>query len=64
MLQDYKNAKVFYEKALSEHRTPETRELLSEVERIIKEEERKSYISPEKAEEERNMGNKCFQEGE
>ncbi|CAG0896017.1 unnamed protein product [Darwinula stevensoni] len=62
-MKDYKNAKIFYEKALSEHRTPETRELLSEVEKIIKEEERKSYISPEKAEEERNLGNKCFQEG-
>lgn len=30
-LQDYPKAKTFYEKSLSEHRTPETKEILSKV---------------------------------
>ena len=60
---DYKNAKIYYEKSLSEHRTPETRSLISEVEKIIKEEERKAYIDPAKAEEEKEKGNELFKKG-
>jgi len=60
---DFKNAKVYYEKSLSEHRTPETRTLISEVEKFIKEAERREYIDPEKAEEEKNKGNELFKKG-
>ena len=60
---DYKNAKIYYEKSLSEHRTPETRSLISEVEKIIKEEDRKAYIDPAKAEEEKEKGNELFKKG-
>lgn len=56
-LKDYKQAKVYYEKSLSEHRTPEIKTLLSDVEKVIKEEERKSYVDPVKAEQEKEIGN-------
>lgn len=62
-LGDHRNAKVFYEKSLSEHRTPETRSLLAEVEKLIKEDERKAYINPEMAEEEKEKGNELFKKG-
>jgi len=61
---DYNNAKVFYEKALSEHRTPEIKEALSKVEKNLKEEERKAYLDPQKAEEEKTKGNECFKKGD
>ena len=35
-LEDYDNAKLFYEKSLTEHRTPETVSKLSDVEKVIK----------------------------
>jgi len=61
---DYSNSKIFYEKALSEHRTPETKEALSKVEAILKEEARKQYIDPKKSEEEKAKGNECFKKGD
>ncbi|ODN05597.1 Stress-induced-phosphoprotein 1 [Orchesella cincta] len=61
---DFRNAKVFYEKSLSEHRTPETRSLLADVEKLIKEQERKAYINPEKSEEEKEKGNELFKKGD
>lgn len=57
-------AKTHYEKALSEHRTPDTKTQLSEVERMIKEEERRSYINPELAEKEKELGNDLFRKGD
>lgn len=57
-------AKTHYEKALSEHRTPEVKTLLSEVERMIKEEERRAYINPELAEQEKELGNDLFRKGD
>jgi len=63
-LEDFKNAKIHYEKSLSEHRTPETRALLAEVEGLIKEQERKAYIDPVKAEEEKEKGNEFFKKGD
>lgn len=54
---NYHNAKMYYEKSMSEHRTPEIRTLISEVEKIIKEEERKAYVDVNKAEEEKEKGN-------
>lgn len=58
-MKDYVNAKIFYEKSLSEHRTPEIKTLLSEIEKIIKEEEKRSYINPELAEKEKEIGESC-----
>lgn len=63
-MSNYKAAKTFYEKALSEHRTPEVKTLLSEVERLFREEERKNYINPELAEQEKNLGNELFRKGD
>ncbi|XP_063698940.1 stress-induced-phosphoprotein 1 [Culicoides brevitarsis] len=57
-------AKTHYEKALSEHRTPDTKTLLSEVEKMIKEEERRKYINPELAEKEKELGNDFFRKGD
>jgi tetratricopeptide (TPR) repeat protein len=61
---NWKQAKIYYEKSMSEHRTPEIKTLLSEVEKKIKEEERKAYIDPAKAEEEKELGNQKFREGD
>jgi len=63
-LKDFPSAKTFYEKSLSEHRNPETKELLSKLEKIMKEQERLAYIDPVKAEEEKEMGNDCFKKGD
>jgi len=58
-----KNAKLNYEKSLSEFRSPETKTLLSEIESAIKEEDRKNYINPEIAEQEKEKGNELFRQG-
>ncbi|KAH8412510.1 hypothetical protein KR009_002731, partial [Drosophila setifemur] len=63
-LENYKQAKIYYEKAMSEHRTPEIKTALSEVETKIKEEERTAYIDPVKAEEEKELGNVFFKKGD
>lgn len=63
-MENYKQAKVYYEKAMSEHRTPEIKTSLSEVEAKIKEEERRAYIDPVKAEEEKELGNQLFKKGD
>ncbi|XP_066246727.1 stress-induced-phosphoprotein 1 [Euwallacea similis] len=61
---EYQNARTYYEKSMSEHRTPEIRTLLSEVEKLIKEEEKNSYINPELAEQEKEKGNEFFKKGD
>ncbi|KAJ1519420.1 hypothetical protein ONE63_004712 [Megalurothrips usitatus] len=63
-LEDYSNAKVYYEKSMSEHRTPEIRSLLSDVDKKIKELEAKAYIDPTKAEEAKERGNELFKNGD
>lgn len=63
-LENWTIAKTFYEKSLSEYRTPEVKTLLSEIEKKIKEEERKAYVDPEKAEEEKEIGNDYFKKGD
>lgn len=55
-LKNWKQAKMYYEKSMSEHRTPEIKTLISDLDKIIKEEERKAYIDPDKAEEEKETG--------
>ena len=61
--QKFEEAKTYYEKSLAEHRTPETRTNLSEVEKIVKEIRDKAYRDPKIAEEERERGNMLFREG-
>lgn len=63
-INQWKQAKIYYEKSMSEHRTPEIRTLISDIEKIIKEEERKAYIDPVKAEEEKELGNEKFKAGD
>lgn len=63
-LGEFKSAKTFFEKSLSEHRTPEVKTLLSDVEALIKEEERRAFIDPSKAEEEKEKGNELFKKGD
>ncbi|XP_067010003.1 stress-induced-phosphoprotein 1 isoform X2 [Anabrus simplex] len=62
-LGDLQNAKTAYEKSMSEYRTPEVKALLSDVEKRIKEEERRAYIDPVKAEQEKELGNELFKNG-
>ncbi|KAF5306204.1 hypothetical protein FQR65_LT07481 [Abscondita terminalis] len=63
-MKNYLLAKSAYEKSMSEHRTPEIKTLLSQVEAVIKEEERKAYIDPTKSEEEKEKGNLFFKKGD
>lgn len=63
-MEQYKLAKTYFEKSMSEHRTPEIKTLLSEVERRIVEEEKKAYVDPVKAEQEKNLGNDYFKKGD
>lgn len=56
-------AKTAFEKALTEHRTPEYRQNLSEVESAIKKAEEQAYINPELAETEKLKGNESFKAG-
>lgn len=63
-MEKWKQAKVYYEKSMSEHRTPEIKTLLSDIEQKIKEEERKAYIDPVKAEAEKELGNQKFKDGD
>lgn len=63
-LENWISAKTYYEKSLSEYRTPEVKTLLSETEKRIKEEERKAYVDPARAEEEKEIGNEYFKKGQ
>lgn len=62
-VQDYKSAKTYFEKSMSEHRTPEIRSIIAELNKKIKEEERKAYVDPVKAEEAKEKGNEYFNKG-
>lgn len=63
-LENWSKAKTYFEKAMSEHRTPEIKALLSDVEKRIKEAERKAYVDPVKAEEAKEKGNELFKNGD
>lgn len=63
-MKEYEQAKQYYEKSLSEHRTPETKLALSAIEKLFKEETERAYRDPEKAEEERTRGNELFKKGD
>ncbi|KAJ3003097.1 UNVERIFIED_CONTAM: hypothetical protein HDU68_005883, partial [Siphonaria sp. JEL0065] len=59
-LNDYKNAIKYYEKSLSEHRTPEVLTKLRETEKLQKETEKEAYRNPELADAAREIGNELF----
>lgn len=62
--QDLRQAVTYFEKSLTEHRTPEILGKLRQAEKDLKEAERQAYIDPAKAEEERNRGNTLYKEGD
>jgi len=61
---DLKNAIQFFEKSLTEHRTPDVLTKLRSAQKLLKEEESKAYINPEKAEEARLEGKEYFTKGD
>lgn len=61
---DMANAKKYFDKALSEHRSPEIIKAAQALDKKIKEIERKSYINPEIAEQEKQLGNAAFSKGD
>ena len=61
---DLKNAKMAYEKALTEHRTPDYRSCLSEIEVAIRKADEEAYVNPEIAEQEKQKGNGLFKSGD
>ncbi|CAH0775335.1 unnamed protein product [Bemisia tabaci] len=62
-MEDWRSAKTYFEKAMSEHRTPELKSIISDLDKKIKEEERKAYVDPVKAEEAKEQGNELFKNG-
>lgn len=62
-MEQWKLAKTYFEKSMSEHRTPEIKTLLSEMAKKVAEEEKKAYVDPVKAEQEKELGNDYFKKG-
>lgn len=48
---------------MSEHRTPEVKTIISQLDKKIKEDEIKAYVDPVKAEEAKEKGNELFNKG-
>jgi len=63
-LEDFEQAKLYYEKSLTEHRTPDTLTKLSEVEKLLKDRARMAYIDPEISLQEKQKGNDFFLKGD
>ncbi|KAH0643627.1 hypothetical protein KY285_032287 [Solanum tuberosum] len=59
---DYEPAIETFQKALTEHRNPETLKKLNEAEKAKKELEQQEYFDPQVADEEREKGNRFFKE--
>jgi stress-induced-phosphoprotein 1 len=60
---DYPNAIKFYEKSLSEHRTPDILNKLRDIEKEKADADRKAYINPELSDKARDEGNALFKAG-
>lgn len=63
-LGDLANAIEYYQRSLTEHRTPDVLAKLRAVEKTKIENDKKAYIDPEKAEQAREEGNKYFKEAD
>jgi stress-induced-phosphoprotein 1 len=61
---DLTNAVLYYQKAQTEHRTPEVLAKLRAAEKAKIKAEKESYISPEEAEKARELGNAKFKESD
>lgn len=61
---DLNNAILYYQKAQTEHRTPEVLAKLRAAEKAKVKAEKDAYLSPEKAEEARELGNAKFKEAD
>lgn len=59
---DYEPAIETFQKALTEHRNPDTLKKLNDAEKAKKELEQQEYFDPHIADEEREKGNQCFKE--
>ncbi|OMO52383.1 Tetratricopeptide TPR-1 [Corchorus olitorius] len=59
---DYEPAIETFQKALTEHRNPDTLKKLNEAEKAKKDLEQQEYFDPKIADEEREKGNECFKQ--
>lgn len=61
---DYANAITFYQKSLTEHRTPDILTKLRNAEKAKIKAEKEAYINPEEAQKARELGNEKFKAGD
>ncbi|XP_064621757.1 stress-induced-phosphoprotein 1-like isoform X2 [Lineus longissimus] len=60
---NYQEALKYFNKSLSEYRDPDINKKVTEIKKIVKEQERVAYLDPEKAEEAKQKGNDFFKQG-